>query len=134
MKKETTYTINKGINRPIEFRGLKAQYIYILAVGLAVLLVGFTVMYIAGVPLYVCLPMVLAFGGGLFSGVYRLSHRFGEHGLMKALAHRRLPTAILGSSRAIFFDRLIDGKTKEGKDDHNHGPVGPAARSGTAAE
>nr|WP_262712406.1 DUF4133 domain-containing protein [Arachidicoccus ginsenosidivorans] len=38
---EIQYEINKGVNRAIEFRGLKAQYIYYLAVGLAVLLLLF---------------------------------------------------------------------------------------------
>lgn len=54
-----SYDINKGVNRPVEFRGLKAQYIYYLAIGLAVLLIAFSVMYIAGMPVYLCLPIVL---------------------------------------------------------------------------
>ena len=33
------YPINKGINRPLEFKGLKAQYIWYLGAGLLVLLV-----------------------------------------------------------------------------------------------
>jgi hypothetical protein len=44
------YQINKGVNRPIEFRGLKAQYIYYLGSGLALLLIAFSVIYIAGLP------------------------------------------------------------------------------------
>ncbi|WP_029274611.1 DUF4133 domain-containing protein [Pedobacter borealis] len=94
-----SYEINKGVNRPIEFRGLKAQYIYYLAVGLAVLLIGFSAMYIAGVPVYLCVPVVLLAGSGLFIGVYRYSHRYGEFGLMKALAHRQVPHAILCRTR-----------------------------------
>lgn len=94
-----TYNINKGINRPIEFRGLKAQYIYYLAIGLAVLLVAFSVMYIAGLPVYLCVAVVSLAGSGLFFGVYRYSHLYGEHGLMKALSFRQVPTAILSRSR-----------------------------------
>lgn len=99
MIKNVSYNINKGINRPIEFRGLKAQYIYYLAIGLAVLLVAFSLMYIAGVPVYLCVPVVLLAGSGLFIGVYRYSHRYGEFGLMKALAYRQVPSAILCRSR-----------------------------------
>jgi len=51
------YTINKGINKPIEFRGLKAQYIYFLAGGLAALLLVFCIMYISGTPVYICVPV-----------------------------------------------------------------------------
>ena|ERR1700748_3638726 len=93
------YEINKGVNRPIEFRGLKAQYIYVLAIGLAVLLVGFSIMYIAGVPVYLCVPVIVLAGSGLFMGVYRYSHKYGEHGLMKAIAFRQVPAAILFRSR-----------------------------------
>ena len=96
------YEINKGVNRPIEFRGLKAQYIYYLAAGLAGLLVGFSIMYIAGVPVYLCVPVVLLAGAVLFWMVYRYSHRYGKHGLMKAIAYRQVPTAISFHSEKIF--------------------------------
>ncbi len=51
-------------------------------------------MYIAGVPVYLCLPAVFAIGFGLFAGAYRYSHRYGEHGLMKAIARRQVPRTI----------------------------------------
>ncbi|MDB5129720.1 DUF4133 domain-containing protein, partial [Mucilaginibacter sp.] len=38
-----SYQINKGINRPIEFKGLKAQYIGYLGSGLVALLILFAV-------------------------------------------------------------------------------------------
>jgi hypothetical protein len=47
------YHINKGINKPIEFKGLKAQYIGYLAAGLVALLIFFAVMYISGLPVYI---------------------------------------------------------------------------------
>lgn len=97
------YPMNKGVNRPVEFRGLKAQYIYYLASGLALLLVIFAIAYIIGVPLYVCLPVVLGAGGYLFVAVYRYSRRYGEHGLMKFLAHRKLPEALRCNSRSCFL-------------------------------
>lgn len=108
---ELPYTINKGVNRPIEFRGLKAQYFYYLAIGLAVLLILFCVMYISGVPVYLGLVLILALGAGLFTGVTRLSHRFGEYGLKKLLASRKLPKAIrpvrpTGAASVTVFRRL----------------------------
>ena len=50
------YQINKGINKPIEFKGLKAQYIGYLAGGLVGLLILFAVMYISGLPVYCLYP------------------------------------------------------------------------------
>jgi hypothetical protein len=115
-----SYEINKGVNRPIEFRGLKAQYIYYLAIGLAVLLVLFSIIYIAGVPVYLCMPVIGLSGAGLFMGVYRYSHKYGEHGLMKAIAFRQVPSAILSTSVRVFRELNNQGE-KVSRDDSDHG-------------
>jgi hypothetical protein len=104
------YTINKGINRPIEFRGLKAQYIYYLAIGLAALLVMFSAMYISGVPVYVCVAIIVTSGSALFTGVYHYSHKYGEFGLMKAFSFKQLPTALITKSRNSFIRLAIKEK------------------------
>ncbi len=96
------YSINKGINKPIEFHGLKAQYIAYLAGGLVFLLIAFAVLYISGLHLYIILPLVLGLGASLFFTVNKLSHRFGQHGLSKYLAKRRLPACLKFRSRRIF--------------------------------
>jgi hypothetical protein len=91
---EIQYEINKGVNRAIEFRGLKAQYIYYLAVGLAVLLLLFCVLYISGIPIYLDLALILSLGGGLFIVVAKMSRKYGQHGLKKQMAAKKLPWAI----------------------------------------
>lgn len=96
------YTLNKGINKPIEFRGLKAQYIWYLGGGLLVLLILFAVLYIAGVSPFVCLGIILLLGGCLFAYVYHLSHKYGPYGMMKTIAKRRIPNRIKSSSRKTF--------------------------------
>lgn len=85
------YQINKGVNRPIIFRGLKAQYIWWLAIGLGGLMVLFALLYIMGVPMYACAVFVLLSGCLLFYYIYRLNKRYGEHGMMKALAKKSTP-------------------------------------------
>ena len=100
------YHINKGVSKPIEFKGLKAQYIAWLAVGLVLLLIAFAVLYISGLSLFVVLPLIAGLGIGLFFTVFHLSHRFGEHGLMKFLAKRSLPTYIKFRSRRTFTGGL----------------------------
>jgi len=97
-----SYTINKGINRPIEFKGLKAQYIGYLGGGLVFLLILFAVMYLVGSPVYLCIVVVAGLGSLLFYQVFALSHKYGEHGLMKRNARRYLPTYIKFRSRQIF--------------------------------
>lgn len=98
-----SYDINKGVNRSIEFRGLKAQYIYYLAMGLGLLLFVVSILFIAGVPEYLLLPVVGVAGLVLFTGVYRYSHRYGQYGLMKVLAFSQVPTAILCRSRKVLL-------------------------------
>lgn len=96
------YKINKGINKPIEFKGLKAQYIAYLAVGLIGLLILFAILYIAGVNMFFCLALVGILGTILFMTVYRMSDKYGQYGLLKKLAIRSIPDAVTGRTRKIF--------------------------------
>lgn len=98
----SVYHINKGINRPIVFKGFVAQYIAYLAVGLVLLLIGFAVLYVSGLSLFIVLPLILSLGGGLFFLVLRLSRRFGQHGLSKYLARGKAPLYLRFSSRRLF--------------------------------
>jgi hypothetical protein len=98
----SVYQVNKGVSRPIEFKGLKGVYIGVLAGGLVFLLVLFAALYILGTRIYVVVPLILGLGAGLFGGVFRLSKRFGVHGLGKWMAKRGVPSYIRFSSRRVF--------------------------------
>jgi hypothetical protein len=98
----SVYTINKGINKSIEFKGFKAQYIWYLGGGLLVLLILFAVLYICGVHPFICLAVILICGTTLFLYVGRLSNKYGEYGLMKKLAKKGVPGVIKCYSRKIF--------------------------------
>ena len=98
----SVYKINKGINKPIEFKGLKAQYIGYLGIGILILLIVFSVLYIVGVNMFVCLALILVLGTLLFIGIYKLSDTYGQHGLVKKLAVRNIPRVIRCKSRMIF--------------------------------
>lgn len=99
----SVYKVNKGINKPIEFKGLKAQYIAYLAAGLIGLLILFAALYIAGVNMFLCLFLTAALGTILFMTVYRMSAKYGQHGLLKKMASRSLPDFIKVTSRRPFF-------------------------------
>jgi hypothetical protein len=98
----TIYQINKGINKPIVFKGLQGQYIAWLAGGLVALLVSFAILYVIGMPIYLLLPLVFGLGSALFWSVARMSKRFGVHGLEKYFAKRGLPRYISFRSRRLF--------------------------------
>lgn len=106
----TVYQINKGINKAIEFKGLKAQYIIYLALGLVLLILLFAGLYILGFHLVICLLIIGALGSALFLGVFRLSHKYGEHGLLKVLAKRKIPKFLKSRSRATFLKLKETGK------------------------
>jgi hypothetical protein len=90
----SVYSINKGINKSIEFKGLKAQYIWYLGGGLVSLLVLFAILYICGVNMFICLSIIVAAGSALFMYVYKMSREYGEYGLMKKLAKQGVPKII----------------------------------------
>lgn len=100
------YQVNKGINKAIEFKGLKAQYIGYLGAGLVTLLVLFAVFYIAGVPVYLCILLIAGSGTVLFTQVFRLSNKYGQYGLMKRGARRFLPGYLKFNSRKLFTRQI----------------------------
>ena len=99
----SVYKINKGINKPVEFKGFKAQYIWYLGIGLVILLVLFAVLYIVGVNTYVCLVVILILGAGLYMRISKLSNKYGEHGMMKKIALQSVPHVIKSYSRKMFM-------------------------------
>lgn len=99
----SVYSINKGINQPVVFKGLKAQYIWYLGGGLVGILILFAILYICGVNTFICLGIALAGGAFLFVWVYQLSNKYGEFGMQKKAAKRMLPSVIRNQSRKQFI-------------------------------
>ena len=100
------YNINKGINKSIEFRGLRAQYIWYFGGLVLGLMIIFAILYIAGAGTIVCL--VVCGSAATFGSlkIFALSKEHGEHGLMKVLACKRLPK-VLKSYGPRHFQQLI---------------------------
>lgn len=99
----SVYQINKGINQSIEFKGLKAQYIWYLGGGIVVLMILFAMMYIIGLPSMVCIGLIGVLGTLLVIKMYKMSNQYGEHGMMKAIAQKQLPKSIKVFSRRVFM-------------------------------
>ena len=98
------YTINKGIGRSVEFKGLKAQYLFLFAGGLLAVFVLLVIFYTAGADQWAC----IGFGAGAASALvfytFRMNAKYGEHGLMKRLAKRQHPRYLINriSVRKLF--------------------------------
>ncbi len=101
----SVYKINKGINKPVEFRGLKGQYIWYLGGGLVILLIVFAILYVVGINTFFCVGLIGILGTALFMQVYKLSHKYGEHGMMKKVARRIVPPVLKSYSRKGFLKR-----------------------------
>ncbi len=101
----SVYQINKGINKSIEFRGLKAQYIWYFGGGVLGLLILFAILYIIGVNSFVCLGIILIGGTVLTIKIYALSNTYGEYGMIKKLARRSVPKVVRSKSRDIFLKK-----------------------------
>jgi hypothetical protein len=99
----SVYPINKGINQCILFKGLKAQYIWYLGAGVVGIMILFAVLYIIGLPSIICVALIGSSGGFLVFQIYRLSNRYGQYGMMKALARKQIPKVIKLHSRGVFI-------------------------------
>ncbi|MDB4921840.1 DUF4133 domain-containing protein [Mucilaginibacter sp.] len=96
------YHINKGINKSIEFRGLKAQYIWYFGGMVIALMIFFAVLYIAGAGTVMCFAVIGGSGAYMSIRLFAMSRKYGEYGMMKALAKRRVPQVLKSYSRKLF--------------------------------
>ena len=95
-----TFQVNRGVGKPVEFFGLKAQYVFYL-----VLLI-LTVLFFSFI-----LSLLLNAMGALFIGiitfllavcsVFKLNNTYGEHGLMQILASKKLVKHIIVDKRVF---------------------------------
>ncbi len=89
------YTINKGINKPVEFMGLKSQYLILFAVGLLAVLIVFMIMYISGIPQTICIGFAIIGASVLVWQSFALNTKYGTHGLMKLQATKSYPRRLI---------------------------------------
>ncbi|EKU88752.1 DUF4133 domain-containing protein [Bacteroides oleiciplenus] len=93
------YPINKGIGASVEFKGLKAQYLFIFAGGLLLLFVLFVIMYMVGINQWFCIGFGVTCASVLVWQTFRLNALYGEHGLMKLGAVRSHPRYLINRRR-----------------------------------
>lgn len=104
------YPVNKGAGNPVEFKGLKSQYLFVFAGGLVMVLLAVVILYLVGVDQWICISFGSISGGLLVWMTFRLNARYGEHGLMKLLAEKRHPRYLIHRKRV--FRLFTKRKTK----------------------
>lgn len=114
--------INKGIGKPVEFRGLKGTYLYLCAGIVVSCLVFAVILYgLLGLNTYLTTFIVLGYGGGGIWYCLRLSAKYGVSGLLKLEATRNQPKAILVSSAQSFRSLR---EIRRPKSRNRHAPAG----------
>lgn len=104
------YPVNKGIGRSVEFKGLKAQYLFIFVGGLLALFVLFVILYMIGIDQWLCIGFGVVSASVLVWQTFALNARYGEHGLMKLGATKSHPRYLLNRRR---ISRLIKKRKEE---------------------
>lgn len=89
------YEINKGIGKPVEFKGLKAQYLLIFVLGLLGLFILFIVLYMIGINETFCIVLLVVAATTLVVQTFRLNKKYGQHGLMKLWANKHHPRFLI---------------------------------------
>lgn len=89
------YPINKGIDKTVEFKGLRAQYLGFLFGGLGVVFLVVVIMFIVGLNPYVTVFFALLAGTGVLMGVFSMNSKYGRHGLLKIIAKSSRPKYII---------------------------------------
>lgn len=103
-----TYSINKGIGRSAEFKGLKSQYLFIFAGGLLTVFVLFVIMYMAGADQWLCIGFGVVAASILVWGTFFLNDKYGEFGLLKLMALSNHPRYIINRLRIQkLFKRVV---------------------------
>ncbi|WP_426477485.1 DUF4133 domain-containing protein [Chryseobacterium sp. CBSDS_008] len=101
------WNLNKGIGRTVEFKGLKAQYLFVFAGGLLAVLILVMIMYMVGIHMYFCLSFGIGAASIIIWKTFALNKKYGEHGLMKLAAKRTHPKYIV-CRKAVY--QLFKGK------------------------
>ena len=89
------YTINKGIGKSVEFKGLKSQYLFIFAGGLLAVFVIFVILYMAGISQWICIGFGVTAASVLVWLTFSLNEKYGEYGLMKLSARGQQPCYLI---------------------------------------
>ncbi|WP_010254276.1 DUF4133 domain-containing protein [Myroides injenensis] len=108
------FSINKGIGASVEFKGLKAQYLFYFAGGLLGNLILVMVLYMAWVNNFICLSFGLGLSGYLIYKVFSLNKKYGQYGIMKLQAKKYFPRYIISRKDVKgYFNRNLKLKTYE---------------------
>ncbi|GAB6975593.1 DUF4133 domain-containing protein [Prevotella falsenii] len=102
--------INKGVGRTVEFKGLKAQYLFLFAGGLLAVFILVVVLYLCGVSQIVCLIIGVPGATLVVWKTFAMNRKYGQYGLMKQRAVRMHPRYLVNHRTAFHLIRNLQSK------------------------
>ena len=107
------WEINKGVGRTVEFKGLKAQYLFLFAGGLLAVFFLVVILYLCGVSQIAC-PVIGIVGATLVVWqTFAMNRKYGQYGLMKKGAVRMHPRYLLNRRTVYHLIRSLQPKRKK---------------------
>ena len=89
------WEINKGVGRTVEFKGLKAQYLFLFAGGLLAVFILVFILYLCGVSQIACLVIGVVGATLVVWQTFAMNRKYGQYGLMKKGSVRMHPRYLL---------------------------------------
>jgi hypothetical protein len=106
-EKKYLYPINSGVGKTVEFKGLKSQYFIAFFAGIFGLLLLFVILSAVGIGFVVNVAIILPSVCALLYYVFTYNKKYGEHGLMKQQALRRVPKFLC---RTVVFRHILSNR------------------------
>ena len=104
------FEINKGVGRTVEFKGLKAQYLFLFAGGLLAVSTLAVILYLCGVSQVACLIIGAVGASFVVWQTFTMNRKYGQYGLMKKGAVRMHPRYLVNRRTAFHLIRNLQPK------------------------
>ena len=104
------FEINKGVDRTVEFKGLKAQYLFLFAGGLLAVFILVVVLYLCGVSQVACLVIGVVGATIVVWQTFTMNRKYGQYGLMKKGAVRMHPRYLVNRRTVCHLIRNLQPK------------------------
>ena len=105
-----SFESNKGVGRTVEFKGLKAQYLFLFAGVLLAVFILVVMLYLCGISQIVCLVIGVVGASLVVWQMFTMNRKYGQHGLMKKGAVRMHPRYLVNRRMVCHLIRNLQPK------------------------
>ena len=118
------FEINKGVGRTVEFKGLKAQYLFLFAGGLLAVFILVVILYLCGVSQITCLVIGVVGASFVVWQTFTMNRKYGQYGLMKKGAVRMHPRYLVNRRTVCHLIRNLQSKKRKNEKQKQNNNLG----------